>query len=65
MKRRGRGSYAVNKPLILGVVKWKGPVRLIPMRDVATRSTLVRRLKNFDLDDLDAFYTDEYPPTTS
>ena len=31
------------------------------MKDVAARTILVRLLKNFDLDDLDAFYTDEYP----
>jgi len=61
VKRRGRGTYAVDKPPILGVVKRKGQVRLIPMKDVATKTVLRRLFKNIKLDDVEAVYTDDYP----
>lgn len=61
LKRRGRGTYAVDKPPILGVVERKGVVRLIPMADVAARTVLRHLLKNVKLDNLEALYTDDYP----
>lgn len=61
LKRRGRGTYAVDKPPILGVVERDGLVRLIPMADVAARTVLRCLFKAFDLDDVEAFYTDDYP----
>jgi len=61
LKRRGRGTYAVDKPPILGVVERNGSVRLIPMADVAARTVLHRLFKAFDLEDVEAFYTDDYP----
>jgi len=61
LKRRGRGTYAVDKPPILRVVERKGLVRLIPMADVATRTVLRRLFKTFNLEDVEALYTDDYP----
>ena len=46
LKRCGRGTYAVDKPPILGVVERSGPVRLVPMADVATRTVLRRLFKD-------------------
>jgi len=61
LKRRGRGTYAQDKPPILGVVERDGPVRLIPMADVAATTMLPLILKTFILEDVEAFYTDNYP----
>lgn len=61
LKRRGRGTYAVDKPPILGVVERKGLVRLVPMADVAARTVLRHIFKAFDLEDVEALYTDDYP----
>ncbi len=61
MKRRGRGTYSSDKLPILGVVRRKGLVRLIPMKDVAAKSVLHHLLKNFKIDDMEALYTDDYP----
>jgi len=60
LKRRGRGTYAVDKPPILGVIERDGLVRLIPMADVATRTVLRRLFRAFNLEDVEAFYTDDY-----
>jgi len=49
-------------PLLnLRVVERDGSVRLIPMADVAARMVLRRLFKDFNLEDVEAFYTDEYP----
>ena len=61
LKRRGRGTYRRDKPPILGVVERGGQVRLLPLTDVASRTVLLRLLKEFDLDDVEAFVTDDYP----
>lgn len=61
LKRRGRGTCAVDKPPILGVVERKGVVRLVPMADVAARTVLRHLFKAFDLEDAEALYTDDYP----
>jgi len=61
LKRRGRGTYAVDKPPILGVVERKGLMRLIPMADVASRTVLRRLFKTFNLEDVEALHTDDYP----
>lgn len=61
LKRRGRGTYAVDKPPILGLVERGGLVRLIPMADVAAKTVLRRLLKAVDVEDLEALYTDGYP----
>lgn len=61
LKRRGRGTYAVDKPPILGVVERGGLVRLVPMADVAARTVLRHLFKAFDLEDVEALYTDDYP----
>lgn len=61
LKRRGRGTYAVDKPPVLGVVERGGPVRLIPLTDVAARTVLRRLFKCFHLEDVEAFITDDYP----
>jgi transposase-like protein len=61
LKRRGRGTYAVDKPPILGVVERGGLVRLVPMADVAARTVLRRLFKGFDLEDVEALYTDDFP----
>ncbi|MGB9671614.1 MAG: transposase [Candidatus Norongarragalinales archaeon] len=50
----------MNKPPVLGVVERDGLVRLIPMADVASRTVLRRLFKTFDLEDVEAFYTDDY-----
>ena len=61
LKRRGRGTYAEDKPPILGVVERDGPVRLIPMADVAATTILPLLLKTFSLENVEAIYTDDYP----
>ena len=61
LRRRGRGTYAVDKPPILGLVERKGLVRLIPMADVAAKTVLRRLIKNVKLENLEALYTDDYP----
>lgn len=61
LKCRGRGTYAVDKPPILGVVAREGLVRLIPMADVASKTVLQCLFRTFSLEDVEAFYTDEYP----
>jgi len=61
LKRRGRGTYAADKPPILGVVQRKGFVRLIPMADVAARTVLRHLFKNSKPDEIEALYTDDYP----
>jgi len=61
LKRRGRGTYASDKPPILGVVERKGLVRLIPMADVAARTVLRHLIKTFEMKDLEALYSDDYP----
>jgi transposase-like protein len=60
LKRRGRGTYAVDKPPILGVVERGGSVRLVPMADVAARTVLRRLFTAFNVKDVEAFYTDDY-----
>lgn len=60
LKRRGRGAYTADKPPVLGVVERGGLVRLIPMADVASKTVLQRLFRTFSLDDVEAFYTDEY-----
>jgi transposase len=62
LKRRGRGTYAEDKLPILGVVQRKGLVRLIPMANVAARTMLRHLHKTVDTCNLEALYTDEYPP---
>jgi len=61
LKRRGRGTYAADKPPVLGVVERGGLVRLIPMADVASKTVLLCLFRTFSLEDVEAFYTDEYP----
>lgn len=61
LKRRGRGTYAADVPPVLGVVERGRPVRLVPMADVATRTVLFRLFKGFDLEDVEALYTDIFP----
>jgi len=61
LKRRGRGTYASDKPPILGVVEREGLVRLIPLADVAARTVLRHLLKTFEMKDLEALYSDDYP----
>lgn len=60
LKRRGRGTYAVDKPPLLGVVERGGPVRLIPLTDVAAKTVLRRLFKCFHLEDVEAFITDDF-----
>ena len=62
LKRRGRGTYKVDKPPVMGLVERGGLVRLIPMADVAAKTMLRLLLKHVDLEDLEALYTDSYPP---
>lgn len=61
LKRRGRGTYATDKPPLLGVVERGGLVKLIPMADVAAKTVLRRLFKDFNLEDVEALYTDDYP----
>jgi len=61
LKRRGRGTYAADASPILGVVERGGSVRLVPMADVAARTVLRRLFKGFDLEDVEALYTDDFP----
>jgi len=46
LKRRGRSTYAVDKPSILGVV--------------AAKTILHHLFKTFNLEDVEALYTDDY-----
>ena len=64
MKRRGRGTYAVDKPPILGVVQREGFVRLIPIADAAARTVLRHLFKNSRSADIEALYTVDSHPTT-
>jgi transposase-like protein len=61
LKRRGRGTYASDKPPILGVVERKGLVKLIPLADLAAKTVLRHLFKSFEMKDLEALYTDEHP----
>jgi transposase-like protein len=62
LKRRGKGTYTVDKPPILGLVEQGGLVRLTPMADIAAKTVLRRLLKAVDVEDLEALYTDSYSP---
>ena len=61
LKRRGRGTYAEDKPPVLGVVERGGPVRLIPITDVASTTLISSLLSTFRLENVEAAYTDEFP----
>jgi transposase-like protein len=58
LKARGRGSYAKDKPPVLGMVERKGKVRLFPQVDVKSKRVLRRFLKN--VADNAQVYTDDF-----
>jgi len=59
LKRRGRGTYKMDKPSVMGVVERDGAVKLIPSTDMKGQ-TVLRRVMNNIQEEAEAVYTDEY-----